>query len=351
MHDNVKEFGLEVYSVQSHPNLGTESSVSIEASKSISVVGKSPMEEEKSLMAKNRSNLNCQLVIDPIAEEKFNDNWVIAQTMNVCGGYGGDSEKKLIIEEVGEDGIMGVGHRYVTGSYLSDLDPMRLEAHNNDEWVKRDNGLAIGLTLGHIVAESMPRLGEEGSSAGDGTDSLNSCPYPPGFGPCSSVAHGHRNLARALELSNESSIPQTCASDQALSPPFVKETPVTKERDRRSDSGSEEEKSDVTWYLINREAFDEFDKRFHEGSFGDGGPPHNDDREADVDVVEHNHESVYGEKGDGGGNGLKANVGRNGEVDTCDSDSSRETDESWVEDIEEEAIESKKTVVQRRHFL
>ncbi|MED6111599.1 hypothetical protein PIB30_053663 [Stylosanthes scabra] len=80
----------------------------------------------------------------------------------------------------------------------------------------------------------------------------NSCPFPPGFGPCSDQNHVHRTLARAQNLSfvdavrgtNEGVCGSECLSESV---------PLTEKGSSAIDG--EETASDETRYKINEQAF------------------------------------------------------------------------------------------------
>ncbi|MED6164255.1 hypothetical protein PIB30_087950 [Stylosanthes scabra] len=69
-----KEFGSEVYSVQSHSDLGTEYSTSMEELRTVSLVRETPVQAEQSPATTSHRNLKIQNVADPLAEGIINCN-------------------------------------------------------------------------------------------------------------------------------------------------------------------------------------------------------------------------------------------------------------------------------------
>ncbi|MED6148184.1 hypothetical protein PIB30_050752 [Stylosanthes scabra] len=94
----VKEFGSEVYSVQSHPDLGTECSISMEEEKSTSMVEESPVEAVRTQAATNQPNLNYQNIDDPLSNA-INDKWEIVQAINYDGLNDEDGDNSSRHEE------------------------------------------------------------------------------------------------------------------------------------------------------------------------------------------------------------------------------------------------------------
>ncbi|MED6160568.1 hypothetical protein PIB30_052623 [Stylosanthes scabra] len=186
----VKEVGAEAYSVQSHPERSEEYS---ELGYETDVGGMarcSPAESGESLIAKNETTSKLgngyNPVIDTIINYTINDNHDIVHAELMPSRKNEALEMNARVSAKDNEFVcQGVGY-----------DPMLLEAQIS---IKR----MVGPNDCGVAFPSPSSIGDSGS------DSSDTCPYPPGFGPCTEECHVHHNEIRV-----------------AVSSDCVKETPL-----------------------------------------------------------------------------------------------------------------------------
>ncbi|MED6145223.1 hypothetical protein PIB30_023172 [Stylosanthes scabra] len=203
-----KEVGAEVYNVQSHPDMAESSSVSVDETTMDSVAADS-MEMQRPTL-KGSKDLNLHNVSDPVIDAIINEK--------------SDNDESNDFETRWD--VLG-------------FDPMIVEAQltKNTDFGPPSN----------LDTMNRPFVTEPNKPCAHGLTSNDSCPYPPGYGPCTSECHVHHTLGR---VSNSESV--------------VRETPVcegnlvTEElvSDHASDALKPTEsisESSDTRYCINRE--------------------------------------------------------------------------------------------------
>ncbi|MED6169464.1 hypothetical protein PIB30_021597 [Stylosanthes scabra] len=251
----VKKFGSEVYSVQSYLDLGTESPISMTEDEVQAVGVESQTEVERASISHVDRNLNKCNVMDPVTEAILMRDWEYVQPLTHGGGWGAGS----LIAGTCED-RRGV---YDAEAYLEKencynfvgYDPMMLEAQAANNWAM-PNKKAIGPN------GSLSMYSEAGSTSGHGSWPSSSCPYPPGFGPCTDLIHVHRKDARvpieSVECVKETPIRErVCGFDiegGSLDQNPLNKGPAKSGEGVCSETGSEDELSDEMRYLINEEA-------------------------------------------------------------------------------------------------
>ncbi|MED6220844.1 hypothetical protein PIB30_048744 [Stylosanthes scabra] len=192
----VKEFGAEVYSVSSHPNL-----VSVSESSDLAVTENSlgPREEgalmedeveptEDVSMRKRGGieNLNSQTVMDPLIEEIIKSKLRNEHLLNMEREVGGEvGEAYEGDEQVMEDNY---GRCFSNGGRLGLLgcDPATHEA----QIMKKESSKKTVENKKLIDGNKVHRLSGP-------TESGSSCPFPPGFGPCTGRTHVHHDRIRS----------------------------------------------------------------------------------------------------------------------------------------------------------
>ncbi|MED6211199.1 hypothetical protein PIB30_071411 [Stylosanthes scabra] len=186
----VKEFGSEVYSVQSHPDLVQDTDVSdfMEVPNSASRVEETPVEIEQTSATVLRKDLNDVNV----GNSHFDAN-IDCELNTVCK-----------LKQLG--GIGGV------------------EEDETDAKV--------------------------GPSTSMCDDSLGSCPYPPGFGPCSGHGHVHHDLIRVQNLPHFV-VPHSVEVVRAVEFPYANPSLPIAAVECHSGTLSDEERSGETLYRIN----------------------------------------------------------------------------------------------------
>ncbi|MED6200555.1 hypothetical protein PIB30_086360 [Stylosanthes scabra] len=223
----VKEFGSEMYSVQSHPNLGFECWMSSSNKLEASGDERMPTEVEQSQVIVNNIMKGvddeyfkkCNCGDDPIVEAIMMKNRESVESFNY------DSFKCSVelspMKEVEWRRREECRVFPVVSEWSSEVgsDPMLMEAHYAWNCLRPNKG-----TKNVEVFD-----GPKGVSSGpvNEPECSTSCPYPPGYGPCTDFIHVHRV------------VPETCAD-------IVDDGVV--------DSEAEEELSDETLYLINEDA-------------------------------------------------------------------------------------------------
>ncbi|MED6207406.1 hypothetical protein PIB30_035507 [Stylosanthes scabra] len=128
----VKEFGSEIYGVQSHPNVWDDDSDSSsrEGARSETMVEKTSGVMERAL---NDVNLNSNDIMDPLLEAVIMEKWGDVHRINYDGCHYGRYSPFEMTKDVlthGNDNMFG------ERTCLMDLDPMTFEAHI----AKRSNG-------------------------------------------------------------------------------------------------------------------------------------------------------------------------------------------------------------------
>ncbi|MED6201717.1 hypothetical protein PIB30_097870 [Stylosanthes scabra] len=229
----VKEFGSEVYSVQSHPDLDSESY--------LFMAEEEPhVELERPAVVNKAVNLNFRNVIDPVVNAIMMNNWVTMQTINSGGGLCGTTG---VNKEV--NGAI-VWSESTVSSYKEeervndlDLDPMVWEAQlGAGVWSKLNKAIINPNQTRTVNSNAVSVVGHKSGSS-------STCPFSLGFGPCKDQFHVHRTSARAP------SDPEW--SEDISETPIARRKSTTGEGD--CDGGcSEEIQSDETLYLINEEA-------------------------------------------------------------------------------------------------
>ncbi|MED6171824.1 hypothetical protein PIB30_044378 [Stylosanthes scabra] len=206
----VKEFGPEIYSIQSHPDLVDVYSGDDEDTMNISPAVQSPVDNGRIQAMTGGENLKL-----------FNGNDPRGEGLNGC--------TDMIVDDGRECSE--------TRREETDHDPMILEAH----LIIGNNSSNTRLMGSHYGPHSAQPNNTYGSAHSD------SCPYPLGFEPVGNVIHGPREFARA-----------------SVSESVVRETPVENGKNERgftvegddivyTESISE---SSDTRYLINRARFE-----------------------------------------------------------------------------------------------
>ncbi|MED6172505.1 hypothetical protein PIB30_050709 [Stylosanthes scabra] len=129
------------------------------------------------------------------------------------------------------------------------LDPMQLEAQLTMIWSRAKKVLNEKNKCGPLNS-----LTE--SAVGHGSGPSMSCPYPPGFGPCTNLIHVHRRAVNDAEIVRETQKGER--ENQAEESEGVSEMPIKVDamaecEGVQVETDSEEEQSDETLYLINRD--------------------------------------------------------------------------------------------------
>ncbi|MED6198660.1 hypothetical protein PIB30_068608 [Stylosanthes scabra] len=238
----VKEFGSEVYSVQSHPDREEETSISMERTNAEDEMVVLMAESEQSPVATGFVNLNLLNVVDPVINAMINDASDIIGKDDMVGTEFAESKRRksarLYDEMMDQNSGFGLG--------LSESDPMILEAQiaarSKKVALETEKKEEVGLT----EVASGPWM--EG-----GALSCSSCPYPPGFGPCSKGVHVHHVIRaqNSLEIVYESPFVE---GDHGCEASSVNESPLKSDEVNETPPHEEEECSEETLYRINPEA-------------------------------------------------------------------------------------------------
>ncbi|MED6108177.1 hypothetical protein PIB30_021124 [Stylosanthes scabra] len=189
---HVREFGGEIYSIQTHPSSsdGVIDSETL-ASKSVSRVEESPPVESTVSMGGIGNDLNI---------------------LNVGACPRADTPLNVVVENVGgffDERMMSGGAHYGT-----------LHAEKDNIGVDKLNACVQMVmqpaTMGHIESPSNDSLGKnprpitvkEDLLGGDKARriSSSSCPFPPGFGPCSSLDHVHHLIHEPTSDPHETNV-------------------------------------------------------------------------------------------------------------------------------------------------
>ncbi|MED6157712.1 hypothetical protein PIB30_025824 [Stylosanthes scabra] len=178
---HVKEVGAEIYSIHAHPNCDPRDSDSTSmeldvADRRITVASAEAQQSQTSLHREPSHIINADVRIvgglnldyEPLEQTKIHfPAWCAQLGYDWCSGL-------------------------ETGPSNPGLDPMIIEAQIVTNW-----GCCQQI-LNNEVLDGLRSVNDGPNGIGD-TLSSSSCPYPPGFGPCSVGAHQHDN-ARARRL-------------------------------------------------------------------------------------------------------------------------------------------------------
>ncbi|MED6124772.1 hypothetical protein PIB30_062098 [Stylosanthes scabra] len=206
-------------------------------------------EVERSLAAHIDGNLKLCNVEDPVANAIIMEDWEFVQRLTHDDGSG-VGRWNTTTSEGGRACI-----EKDACSVLVGFDPMRLEAQISHNWSESNEGVK-GLN------RYLPQTSEAGSGLGWESET-SSCPYPPGYGPCTNLIHVHhrrgdRVLFDRVEFVRESQNGEgewTAELEGWCTGRFTLNEGVSKSReDIRSATSSESEQSDATLYLIHEEA-------------------------------------------------------------------------------------------------
>ncbi|MED6108245.1 hypothetical protein PIB30_021863 [Stylosanthes scabra] len=224
----VKEFGSEMYSVQTHPNLegSTTSFVSL-------VVRETSAEIGRSQAWKSNKGLLLGCVDDPQLEAIIDGRWDNVLCSSSIGGHGNLVDGDALVWPRPLTLQPWLGPIEGNSLKIDELDPMSLEAQ-----LKRADLYLYGLK--DLLAGPEGRLaGPEGIYDSRANSSI---PFPPEFGPGlnNGQCDGNWNALRPVDQ---------CVVDDSIVAGSVNAKNVL----QKAGVPSESEKSDETRYLINEE--------------------------------------------------------------------------------------------------
>ncbi|MED6145221.1 hypothetical protein PIB30_023170 [Stylosanthes scabra] len=187
-HVFVKEFGSEIYSIQSHPDLVEDCSATMVDDRLETRVLENPVEVETSLASPNDSNLDLQRFVDPLIEEIIMSRWKNVHLINcereICSVPLSELihlEKDLVSCSI-----------EVGGELLMGFDPALFEAQITSKKLD-DEKRVFKAAVGPYYENKM----ESGRS-----DSLS---FPPRFGLDRGFTNGLDALARSSNIPNPES--------------------------------------------------------------------------------------------------------------------------------------------------
>ncbi|MED6204968.1 hypothetical protein PIB30_013735 [Stylosanthes scabra] len=175
----VKDFGSEIYSIQSHPDRvegDSDWSEEVEGSS----LRKAPAEVEEALTSPNSNNSKLIYVEDPIIN-------AINCPLNVGSDKGDENDVNGVSITKGQNEPCLENQRVVesTGFGLGNCCEAQLvlTEDRTAEGMKQTGGPDVGSEVQNWA---------DGSGQAAGSDSTRTCPFPLGFGPCASGQHIHR---------------------------------------------------------------------------------------------------------------------------------------------------------------
>ncbi|MED6160207.1 hypothetical protein PIB30_049188 [Stylosanthes scabra] len=248
----VKEFGSEVYSVQSHPDLGSKSSLSVTEQASLEMGAELQEEVERSQAATTFTNLKICNVNDPVSDAIMMNKWENVFSFNPKG-VNGDVNSDVAMGGARDELNYGeVPLRNGDDVEQLDFDPMTLEAQlaNGCPWPMKDLG---------DPTNRMPMSSNTASDLGHGSESSMSCPFSTG---APNESEGIVVRETPTDCANEfgkftqnrrreiNALVDDIQSDRTP----LKEGTVETEKGGHVVSDSEDVESDETLYLINEEA-------------------------------------------------------------------------------------------------
>ncbi|MED6112875.1 hypothetical protein PIB30_065723 [Stylosanthes scabra] len=184
----VKEFGSEVYSVQSHPDMEGDmmNAVSMEEDVSASIVKEMLVKIEKSPATKVDNGLIMGYVGDPQLEAIIDGRLNDIQSLNSCGDSGGFGNRSSCWR------LRSTAHHLGLGLYSDErIGFVKLELMIYKAQVNK-----------YINTVNVNELKETPLDSQGVLDSSSSCscPYPIVFGPCSNQVQAHCDEIRVQSL-------------------------------------------------------------------------------------------------------------------------------------------------------
>ncbi|MED6193141.1 hypothetical protein PIB30_016235 [Stylosanthes scabra] len=183
---HVKEFGCEVYSRESHPN-ELEKAMILETTEQTT---------SKSLVAETQLEgaAGCPLTV----EKEYSNNVNIGQFPLI-------ENETMEINGVNEE--VDVGGKFTMHDDEGDNERLKEveESELNKEWVcstQVEPNNAEGVIERTKSGDYGPQT-ENGPVPDISASEMDSCPFPPGFGPCTSEDHVHRSLCHGLSQQEE----------------------------------------------------------------------------------------------------------------------------------------------------
>ncbi|MED6155459.1 hypothetical protein PIB30_005311 [Stylosanthes scabra] len=233
-----KEVGPEVYSVESHPDRGEVISETIDDVNEKATSDVSSRGIDTSPAVAERSNLNLLAVNDPLTDvlinEKLNYVHQLKMEREICGDV--IMESVVSVKEIESC----VPHQ-MQNSHMDFLgyDPAWYEAQ---------------LVFGCYAWDTkrIDYVGPNNNSHEEQFYTDESCPFPPGFGPCSRLAHVHKKVIRAQQ--NSSPCKRDRRSSGVSGDLHINLFQVASIGEG-SAVGDGDTESDETRYLINKQAF------------------------------------------------------------------------------------------------
>ncbi|MED6140357.1 hypothetical protein PIB30_092382 [Stylosanthes scabra] len=235
--------GPKVYSVESHSDRSEVISETADFDKSPTVSVESHMVAEASQVTAERRNLNLADVNDPQIDVLINEKSNYVHLLNM--------EREIFgYEKLERSAILKENETYRTQLMqnnqcgLLGYDTALFEAH----LVFSCKGMGEKETVIILIGADGPK----NRTIENGSHSDKSCPYPPGYGPCSNLGHVHHDGIREQELpfpserdQREFGVGEGSPSDPTASASLGENSAVD---DLCTDS-------DETRYLINQQAF------------------------------------------------------------------------------------------------
>ncbi|MED6158490.1 hypothetical protein PIB30_033223 [Stylosanthes scabra] len=231
-----REFGSELYSLESHPDTGDSVSETIENTESMKLAAAPTVEEGTSPATARYTNLNPINFEDPLIEVIMN--------------------KKLDIVHHSKDGRENDGEVHGNGKSGDFQDAMGGYEFMGSDAATHEAHIVFGLDL----AITSPKWSENGlgvrikvmEGPTDSTESISddSYPYPPCFGPGLDHAHSHNELCPQFGDAETGFVREKREFHTQIAPSEVGES--SKIGDSAFD---DEERSDETLYKINEKAF------------------------------------------------------------------------------------------------
>ncbi|MED6146691.1 hypothetical protein PIB30_036846 [Stylosanthes scabra] len=263
------------------------------------MVGESLVEEEATRATSGHTNLNSKNVEDPLINVIINGRLEFVREVIIEREFdsktGGESVFECLNEKVLPDACYVKGVR----STLMELDPLIIEARISSHMACREKEKMRGEAHNFIYPPlesntAINKIGPYNPSDAriSNSGSSSSCPFPPGYGPCTGQTHCHRQLVRENSCTHWVDSDSDRVGEKAeiqvvvCATPAGKETgkawcvlPETNDRETTGKSASkvadgvsslvlggepvvvetreEDERSDETLYRINVQAFNE----------------------------------------------------------------------------------------------
>ncbi|MED6170454.1 hypothetical protein PIB30_031106 [Stylosanthes scabra] len=215
-------------------------------------------ESEQSSATTGLGNFNMLNVVDPVIDAMINDASDIIGKDDMVGVEVAELKRqksaRLYDERMDQNSGFGLG--------LFGSDPMILEA----QIAARSKKVAI-------ETENKEEVRPTGVASGPWVEgvalSSNSCPYPPGFGPCSEGVHVHHVIRaqKSHEIVCESPFVEGDRGCEALS---VNESPLKSDKVNEMPPHEEEECSEETLCRINPEVLQAGNKVVNRDGVGEG---------------------------------------------------------------------------------